>query len=401
MLFISPYTPVAIRTRPHHFLRTLVARGHDLTLATLYENGSEQAYLGELESAGVRVVARPASRWRALRQVAAALAAGVPMQARYNWDGSLAAEIARLHAEHPFQVAHIEHLRGAVYGVHIGKHVRTRLPVVWDSVDSISHLFSQSARQSESRFGRFAGRLELRRTRRYEAEMVRRFNRILVTSAQDRQALLELSDPAAESKIAVLPNGVDTERFFPIDGPSQPDTIIFTGKMSYHANITAVVRFVREVLPLIQAHKPEMRFEIVGKDPARQIRKLGEADERIHVVGTVPDLRPYLAAAAVSVAPIAYGAGIQNKVLEAMACRVPVVASPQAVQALDAVPGRDVLVADDAEAFAGEILRLLGDEALRLRIAAAGYQYVLENHRWEEAASRLEDVYDEAIRSAL
>jgi glycosyltransferase involved in cell wall biosynthesis len=229
--------------------------------------------------------------------------------------------------------------------------------------------------------------------------MVRRFTRVLVTSEQDRQALLGLAGPSAEAKITVIPNGVDIVGFSPIDGPYQRDTIIFTGKMSYHANITAVERFAREVLPLIWARRPETRFQVVGKDPARQVRKLGEADERISVVGTVAEIRPYLATAAVSVAPIAYGAGIQNKVLEAMACRTPVVASPQAVAALKAVPGHDVLVAGDAEAFAGEVLRLLQDETLRQEIAAAGYRYVCENHRWGDAAIRLEDVYHEAIES--
>jgi len=401
LLFISPYTPVKIRTRPHHFLRALVARGHDVTLATLHENPSEASFLGELEAGGLRVLARPASRLKTTGRVAAGVLAGLPMQARYSWDAVLADEIARQHEADPFEAVHIEHLRGAAYGVHLDGRARPPLPVIWDSVDSISHLFAQAARQSASRFGQIAARLELGRTRRYEAAMVRRFERVLVTSEQDRLALLELSGPAAGPKIAVVPNGVDTESFYPIDDPPQSDTIIFTGKMSYHANITAVVRFVREVLPLIWARKPETMFQVVGKDPARQIRKLGEDDGRIRVIGTVDDLRPYLGGAAVSVAPIAYGAGIQNKVLEAMACGTPVVASPQAVAALKIAPGRDILVAEDAAGFAGAVLRLLEDESLRTAIGAAGLRYVIENHRWEDSAARLEDVYYEAIQSVL
>jgi sugar transferase (PEP-CTERM/EpsH1 system associated) len=401
LLFVSPYTPVRIRTRPHHFLRELVARGHDITLATLHENASEVSFLGELEAGGVRVVARPASRLKTTARVAAAVLTGLPMQARYSWDAALAAEIVRLHEAEPFEAVHIEHLRGAVYGVYLDGRARPSIPVIWDSVDSISHLFAQAARQSASRFGRIAARLELGRTRRYEAAMVRRFERVLVTSEQDRLALLELSGPESGPKIAVIPNGVDTERFYPIDDRPQSDTIIFTGKMSYHANITAVVRFATEVLPLIWVRKPETKFQVVGKDPARQVLKLGEDDERIRVIGTVDEIRPYLGRAVVSVAPIAYGAGIQNKVLEAMACRTPVVASPQAVAALKAAPGRDVLVAGDAAAFAGEVLRLLEDEGLRTAVGEAGHRYVSEYHRWEDSTARLEDVYYEAIRSVL
>ena len=399
LLFVSPYTPVSIRTRPHHFLRALAARGHEITLATLYENPADQAFLDEMRTAGVCVVARPASRWLSAGQVAAALVSGVPMQARYSWDAALAAAIARRHSGSSFEAVHIEHLRGAVYGVALDARLRPPVPVIWDSVDSISHLFAQAARQSASGFGRIVSRLELGRTRRYETDMVRRFERVLVTSDLDRRALLELAGPAAEGKIAVVPNGVDTRRFYPIDEPHQSDTIIFTGKMSYHANITAVVRFVREILPFIWSRRPQTRFQVVGKDPDRHIRKLGEDDARIHVVGSVDEIQPYLGRAAVSVAPITYGAGIQNKVLEAMACRTPVVASPQAVAALAAIPGRDVLVAPDAAAFAGEVLRLLEDEALRREIGAAGYRYVNENHRWKDSVARLEDVYYEAIQS--
>jgi glycosyltransferase involved in cell wall biosynthesis len=110
-------------------------------------------------------------------------------------------------------------------------------------------------------------------------------------------------------------------------------------------------------------------------------------------------MRPHLGRAAVSVAPIAYGAGIQNKVLEAMACRTPVVASPQAIAALDAVPGRDVLVAGDPAAFATEVLRLLDNNTFRTAVGSAGHRYVTANHRWDDSAALLEDVYYEAIQS--
>jgi glycosyltransferase involved in cell wall biosynthesis len=100
------------------------------------------------------------------------------------------------------------------------------------------------------------------------------------------------------------------------------------------------------------------------------------------------------------VAPVTYGAGIQNKVLEALACGTPVVASPQAVSALDVRPGEHLLVEDGAEAFAQAVLGLLGNAGLRARLGSAGRRYVETHHNWDGIAARLEDVYADVLREA-
>jgi sugar transferase (PEP-CTERM/EpsH1 system associated) len=398
LLFIIPYAPTRIRTRPHHFLRALARRGHALTLATLWQGAEERRALDEMAGWGVRVTAFPLERWRVLANLAVALATGLPLQGRYSWDARLAAAITQVLADGHFDAVHVEHLRGAVYGRHVLDSA-ARPPVVWDSVDSISNLFEQSAQMSRSRFGRWAGRLELARTRRYEGRMTQAFDRVLVTSAADRDALLGLSPARRGARlpvISILPNGVDGEAFHPIDGEFQSNTIVFTGKMSYHANVTAIMQFVDEVMPRIWAQKPDAELWVVGKDPVKQVRNL-ENRGRVRVFGTVPDLQPYLARAAVAVAPIAYGAGIQNKVLEAMACRTPVVASPQAASALEEEGGRGLVLAENPVDFAGAVLRLLEDRTWRDDVAERGYQYIQRHHRWDELAARLEDVYDGAI----
>src|SRR5204863_7853178 len=122
----------------------------------------------------------------------------------------------------------------------------------------------------------------------------------------------------------VLSNGVDLQYFRPIEGPRQADTLVLSGKMSYHANVTAVLYFVREVLPLIWAERPQTQLWIVGQNPPASLKSL-MADSSILVSGYVPDIRPYLCRAAVAICPITYGAGIQNKILEAMSCATAVV----------------------------------------------------------------------------
>jgi glycosyltransferase involved in cell wall biosynthesis len=152
---------------------------------------------------------------------------------------------------------------------------------------------------------------------------------------------------------------------------------------------------------------------VVGKNPPAEVERLGvrweEAasktvtngggDSRIRITGTVPDIRPFLSQATLAVAPIRYGAGIQNKVLEALACATPVVATPQAVSALQARSGEDLVVAEDDSEFADSVSQLLSDANRRSALGCAGRRYVERNHDWRSIAQRLTQVYYEATCS--
>jgi len=169
-------------------------------------------------------------------------------------------------------------------------------------------------------------------------------------------------------------------------GPSSPvntgegrnaPLIVFTGQMDYAPNIDAVRWFAEGVMPLL----PEARFAIVGRKPAEAVRRL--AGTRILVTGGVPDVRSWLAAADVVVAPLRIARGIQNKVLEAMAMARPVVASPSAFEGIEAEPKRHLLVADGAEAQAGAISGLLADPARAGAMGEAARRRMVEAYRWE------------------
>jgi glycosyltransferase involved in cell wall biosynthesis len=284
------------------------------------------------------------------------------------------------------------------------------LPVVWDSVDCISNLFERAARTSRSLFGRWVTRFELPRTRRYEGQAVRRFDRVLTTAAVDAEALTRLAQAATTpppeanptGQVLTLPNGVDLDYFSPGDEPREPATIVLTGKMSYHANVTAALFLMTDIMPHVWAQQPDVRVNIIGSAPPPEIRALAARHApRVTVSGYVADLRPYLRRATLAVAPVAYGAGIQNKVLEAMACGAPVVASPQAVAALHTTQGEEVLVAEGGPASAAAILQLLADPALRQRLGAGGRRYVAEQHDWNQVARQLRTIYHELVVPAV
>jgi polysaccharide biosynthesis protein PslH len=403
ILFIVPYVPNLVHVRSYNLVKSLSARGHQVTLATLWSGKTDQADLKALSPYCRQILAFPLAKWRSYLNSLLTLASPDPLQSAYCWSPQLAHGLADLVAQRngqpPFDVIHIEHLRGARYGISLaGMHksgsAKLMPPIVWDSVDNISLLFRQASVHSRRFFSRMLTRFELSRTQGYETRLMQQFRHILVTSPNDRKAFFELL-PGSHSlpDISVIPNGVDTQFFAP--NPTilrQPETLVISGKMSYHANVTMSINFVSQVMPLIWAKRPAVQLWLVGKDPAKELVALGK-NPLITVTGTVADIRPFLQGAALAVAPLTYGVGIQNKVLEAMACGTPVVSTPQAVSALSAVAGRDVAVAQSPQDVADTILQLLDDPEQRARLGSNGRKYVEENHCWGEITAHLEEVY--------
>jgi sugar transferase (PEP-CTERM/EpsH1 system associated) len=413
ILFIVPYVPNLIRVRPYNLIRFLAGRGHQITLATLWSDPKEKEDVEKLRPYCQSIIALSLPLWQSLVNSLETLPGANPLQASFSWSPGLArdlqAALAKADGRAAFDVVHVEHLRGSRYGLMVkdlsalwknersNGHAIHVPPVVWDSVDCISHLFHQAAQHSQSLAGKWMTRFELPRTERFEGWLVGQFDRVLVTSRNDREALGKLAGDHSQAGITVLPNGVDSDYFTPGEaGRREKAALVISGKMSYHANVTMCLDFARSTMPLIWKQRPDVDLWLVGKNPPAELRALAQ-DPRITVTGTVPDLRPYLQRATLAVAPLTYGAGIQNKVLESMACATPVLASPQAVSALDAVPGRDVLVGQDHDEMARLALEVLGSPGLQREIGVAGRQYVESNHRWTNIAERLEEVYHGVI----
>jgi polysaccharide biosynthesis protein PslH len=385
ILFITPYIPSLVRVRPYNVLHALARRGHAITLLALQPPGDEGEALPQLREwcRAVQVVPHP--RQQTLVNGLRALPGKLPIQAAYSYSPQFNQVAAELLATNSFDVAHIEHLRGAVLADALGD-----LPVVFDSVDSIALLFEKVLRDAPSLKSRLMAWLDLERTRRFEGQLTDRFGAVAVTSPADRQALIDLG--SRPEGVTVIANGVDLDYFQPQSVERDPLRLVFTGKMSYHANIAAVEDLVNDIMPLVWAQQPDVHLQIVGKDPAPVIQMLGK-HPRIQVTGFVPDMRPYLAEAAIAVSTMRYGVGIQNKVLEAMAMGTPVVCSVQANSALKTDAGRDLLVGDSSESVAQHILDLLASPAKRQAIGQAGRRYVEEHQSWERAAAQFETLY--------
>lgn len=405
VLFVVPYAPTRIRTRAFHLIRALAGQGHSLTVATTWSSAAERTAVEALAGvSGVgevlsEHVSKSTSAWNCLR----ALPGREPLQAHFSWSARLASRLDRRVAAGDVDVVHVEHLRGVRYGLALadrrGEMNAPRPALVWDAVDCITSLFRRTVRQSQVWRARWAARLELSRTERYEARAAARFDRVLVTSDDDRRELMALphAGSLAAGRVQVLSNGVELGDPGPAAQAREPGTLIVTGKMSYHANQTAVQWLVRAVMPHVWAVVPDARVWVVGSQPSREVRAL--AGPRVEVTGEVPDVRDYLRRASVALAPIQYGVGVQNKVLEALACATPLVATSTATGDLGLEPNRHLAVADAPEAFARAVVTLLADAGMRDRLARAGRAFVEQHHGWSLQATRLTGIYQEALAS--
>jgi sugar transferase (PEP-CTERM/EpsH1 system associated) len=220
----------------------------------------------------------------------------------------------------------------------------------------------------------------------YERQVARDYDASLFVSAPEAALFRQLA-PESGAKIGHFSNGVDTDYFSPEAGhanPYQPGerALVFTGAMDYWPNVDAVQWFCDEVFPALRQRFPDLNFYIVGSRPNPAVQALGQ-HAGVTVTGTVPDVRPYIAHAAVAVAPLRIARGIQNKVLEAMAMARAVVVSPQALEGIDAEPGSELVLADSAPAFIDAVGTLLDGQASAIEaIGQAARAKVQRRYSW-------------------
>jgi len=400
--YVVPYVPNLIRTRPYNLISHLAASGHEVSVFTLGSGKQDLDDAEALRSKVKKVYYQDHPIWKSLWNSVKALPSRRPLQTVYSWNSILAKQIVSLlNVPDEFDVVHVEHLRGSLYGQYI-KNQLPFIPVVWDSVDCISYLFAQASAHSTGGFGKYVTRFDLDRTRQMEGKLVSEFDHVLVTSATDRDALLELTLPGSNpSPVTVLSNGVDLEYFHPnSDVQKDPETLVFSGKMSYHANVSMVRYLVREIMPKVWMKQPNVRLIVVGKDPSAEVRAFGD-DPRIEITGTVEDIRPYIWRASCAVVPLVYGAGIQNKILEAMACGTAVVTTAKTLSSLQVTPGKELLIAMDTEDFSRNILKLLENEELSRKIGVAGAEYVKKHHNWSTIVNQLVSCYTSVLQASV
>jgi glycosyltransferase involved in cell wall biosynthesis len=222
----------------------------------------------------------------------------------------------------------------------------------------------------------------------FESWMFNPFAQVVVVSEQDRDQLRALN-PALP--VTVIPNGIDLAYFRLPRVRHRARALLFVGNYEYAPNVDAALLLARRVLPQVRQHMPDVRLWLVGNAPPPELEAL--AGDSIKVTGRVPDVRPCLARASLFACPLRFGAGIKNKVLEALAMGLPVVATPLSVDGIQVRHEHDVLLAD-VDGFAGAVARLLADDDLQRRLADHGRALIERAYSWDHVAQMYLALYD-------
>lgn len=264
------------------------------------------------------------------------------------------------------------------------------VPVVVDFVDAWSLNLARQAREQNWLKAAFY-RLQSWRMAHYERKVTAQVHHTIVSSTTDQKAI------GSFPNLSVVPNGVQYPDL-PIVYAENAErlTVVFVGNMSHPPNITAVSYFALAIFPMLRSRIPQSEFIVIGPNaPEKLVRKC--AQEGVKFLGFVPDLKEYLAQATVSIAPMRSGSGIQNKVLEAMAAGIPVVATTVGLGGLQAVPGKHLLVADTPDDFTDAILRIFDDRSLRQDLVTHARQLIKDCYTWDASVKTLDAIFQDAI----
>lgn len=368
------------RLRAYHILRHL-APEHEITLVSFIAQEGERPFLAELRPfcQEIHVVHRPP--WRSAAAALANAWRRAPLQALYYRSAAMQRLVDRLLASRDFDAAYVHLFRMAPYVAQ-----RTDLYRVLDLTDVISREVAASLPYRPLPW-RAIYRLERPRIARYERRAAESFDEVWLISDVERQAL---AAQAPQAHLQVVPNGVDVARFHPTGQAPRPYSLLFVGHMDVLHNADAAVYLAEEILPRVRRAVPAV-LTLAGAGDNRRVAELAALPD-VAVRGFVPDLNRLLNETAVFVAPLRFAAGLQNKVLEAMAAGVPVVATPPVNAGLQAAPEREILLGADAAAVAAQIVRLLRDEEVRRAIGRSGRAFVQQRFTWQHAAARMRHI---------
>jgi len=262
--------------------------------------------------------------------------------------------------------------------------------VVVDSHNIDYDLARQYVRSGSSLIRRLYAAINWRKLRREELGTYGNADGVYLCSVADERRLL---DEISQPRTMVIPNAADVDYYKPrpTDPPSDGRTVVFFGLLSYLPNVDGVIHFVREIWPHIADAHPDACCKIIGGSPPPSLTAL--AGPRIEFTGFVPDLRPHLAKAAAVVVPLRIGGGTRLKIVEAMAMGKAIVSTTLGAEGIEAVDGRDLLIADDPAAFAQAVNKLLANRGLAEQISRSARQLAEDRYAWSSAASALESFY--------
>ena len=385
-----PYPPYRGDKLKIYNLAKRLCKDHELHLLTFLEDESDLNHLPALDGIFTHIHLVRLPKLVSYSNVIAGFFSKKPLQVSYFSSKKMQGKVNTLLAQEKYDAVHVQHLRMAQF---FANH--KEVPRILDLPDAYS-LYWKRRLDASSGIKKWFNNLELERITTYEA-ILNNFNKTLVCSREDK-SWLETQQHI--KNVDILPNGVDITTYFSsAHNYANNKTILFTGNMDYAPNVDAVQFFVKEIFPIIQEKHPEVQFVIAGQRPVDAVLAL--QSNKVIVTGFVKDLKDWYNEASIVVAPLRYGAGTQNKVLEAMAMAVPVVSMNVGFQGLNIESGEGVILAMDIGRFADACINLLSNPGLRKEVGESGKAVILSQFDWDVVVRHLEYYLNEVAHPPL
>jgi sugar transferase (PEP-CTERM/EpsH1 system associated) len=388
IVVVAPRLPFPLdkgdRLTVYHLLKYFSER-HRVTLISFLEPEQDPAWVDKVAPFCERVELVPLRKPRAYFNCVKGLLGRKPLQLHYYADPDMRKTVDHVVREMKPDLLYAHLIRMGQY-----TEPYRALPRVTAFNVSMTLNYRRLAEHASRILGKAFYSVEYRKLRSFEGQFARAFDRILLISKYDLAAM-ECNTPL--DNVFFNPHGVDYEYFSP-DASVQkmPNTLVFTGNMSYPPNVDAALYLCQEILPLVRDQVPSAQVSIVGTDPTPDVKDLAR-DPLIEVTGRVPDLRAYMNRAEIAVAPMRIGAGLQNKVLEGMSMGLPMVITSVANEGIQAIGGENVVIADSARDFADQIVSLLNNPERRMRLGPTARDFIVRNWSWEKHFGDLEHMF--------
>lgn len=390
VLFVTTYVPSLIFASHIYNLTLGLSSEHQIKIVAFEPPETKLDDAADSLGPAVNLIRVPLIKKSLWRRVLGSIVTLEPVTVQTFRNQLMWDTLLSLVKESTFELVVLESLATAQY-----HPIMNDLATILFTVDSYSRLREQRYNSATSLFGKISSFWDYLTLRRYEANIYKRFDKVLFVSPIDAQYALNCGQAVAR-QLAVLPNAVDAEYFTPAK-VNRDFSLVFVGNMSWQINEHAILWFVEHVWKTMKRWRPELSLYIVGTSPTGAIRQLGESDATIVVTGYVNDIRPFLAKGAVFISPLQIGTGVKNRVLQAMAMAKPIVASPLSVEGIDVADGVHFLLARTPFEYIEHIESLLRSPAKQETLGAAARALVEQKYSLQKVAEQFNTIAKDVI----
>lgn len=386
IFYLTPRVPFPIdkgdKLRAFYQIKYLSEK-HEIFLYSLDENRVYKPYNNPLNQYCKKVKVVQLTRLQILINLLKGIFYDVPFQTSYYYSEKIEEDICTIINDFKPDLIYCQLIRTAKFVENI-----SNIPKVIDYVDVISKGLERRLQKSNI-FLKLLLRWELKRAIKYEEKVYKIFNEKIIITSEDKN-LLPFDQ---KHNVRVIPNGIDLEYFHPIESEKKCD-ILFSGNLSYPPNIDAAEYLVKEIMPLVWQWDNKVTVTIAGASPKKRILSL--ASERVKIIGWTEDIRDIYKRAKIFIAPLQIGTGLQNKLLQAMAMKLPCVVSELTAKGLVSHNCDFILVAKTKEEYVDFIKTLLTDKEYASKIAENGFNYVSDNYSWKKIINDLDMILQKA-----